>query len=103
MNILTELIDRKGEVGEIILVQKYQPNWILSVLVKPVYRQASSRLGFVWFFLVGFLTFFQGSALTNEHQNMFLYLDRRLSEKAKQVKNALIFLCQPLKHNREVA
>lgn len=50
MNILTELIDRKGEVGEIILVQKYQPNWILSVLVKPVYRQASSRLGFGFFF-----------------------------------------------------
>lgn len=44
-------MERKGG-GEIILVKKYQPNWIWTILVKPVYRQASSKLFFL--FAVGF-------------------------------------------------
>ena len=41
-------MDRKGEGGEIILVEKYQPNWIWTTLVKPVYKQASSKLFFLF-------------------------------------------------------
>lgn len=48
-------MDKKGEVGEIILVENYQPHW--TILVKPVYWQASIKSTFFFLFavLVGFV------------------------------------------------
>lgn len=71
-------MDRKAGVKKKI---KYQLNWIWTFLVKPVCRQASTKLAMVFFclgrvFACGGCCFLilkpKGTKYTNEHQNLLV-------------------------------